>query len=73
MPSNPTGKWPRLQFTIFCKTCDKTIRFSINYGKSNIWSQSAPSKMAEWAEHDTHELEIKYEFFAGYDPTPKYL
>ena len=72
MPSQPTGKWPRLQFIVFCKTCNKTIKFSINYGQSNIWSETAASKMAAWSEHDTHDVEVQYEFFAGRNPKPKY-
>jgi hypothetical protein len=72
MPSKATGKWPRLQFIIHCKTCDKTIKFSINYGSNNIWSQTAAAKLAEWASHDGHEVEVNYEFFEGYDPTPRW-
>jgi len=72
MPSEPTGKWPRLQFMVFCKTCNKTIKFSINYGQNNIWSANAAPKMAEWSKHDAHDIEVQYEFFADRNPTPKY-
>ncbi len=72
MPSQPTGKWPRLQIVVVCKTCNTTIKFSINYGQSNIWSLNAAQKLALWAEHDQHDLDIQYEFFSGRDPTPKW-
>lgn len=72
MPSKATGKWPRLQFTVHCKTCDKTIKFSIYYGSSNIWSQTAAQKLAEWESHEGHEMEVSHEFFEGYDPTPRW-
>jgi hypothetical protein len=67
MPKPATGKWPRVQFMIHCHTCDVKIKLSIQYGASTIWSTSSASKLAEWAQHEGHDLEWRYEFYDGHD------
>lgn len=65
MPSEPTGKWPRVQFVFHCKTCDETIRFSIYYGLNEIWNHKDGRKLAAWVDHEGHDTVLTYEFFAG--------
>ncbi len=64
MPSEPTGKWPRVQFVFHCKSCDQTITFSIYYGAKEIWNHKDGSKLAAWVEHEGHDTTLTYEFFA---------
>jgi hypothetical protein len=67
MPKPATSKWPRVQFLIECHTCKTKFRFSIHYGESTIWSNSSAGKLAEWAQHEGHDVELHYEFYDGYD------
>ena len=67
MPKAPTGKWPRIQFSVICKTCKRKIKVSINYGESNVWNNTGAGRFAEWAQHEDHDLEVEYEFYDGYD------
>lgn len=63
-----TGKWPRVQMNIHCRTCDCRLRFSVYYGESTIWGTGG-SSMAEWAEHEEHDLDVQHEFYHGREMT----
>ena len=65
MPSQPTGKWPRVQFILICKTCDQKITLSIYYGEKEIWNHKDGGKLASWVDHEGHITELKYEFYDG--------
>jgi hypothetical protein len=36
MAKAATGKWPRVQLEITCRTCNDTFKFSIYYGRSTV-------------------------------------
>jgi hypothetical protein len=56
------GKWPRVQFVFYCKTCDVKITFSIHYGEHEIWNHKDAPKLASWQEHQGHDTQLSYEF-----------
>ncbi len=64
-PNPPTGKYPRVQFVFTCKTFDVTITFSIYYGENAIWNNKDAHKLHTWTEHEGHDTELTYPFFAG--------
>lgn len=59
------GKWSRVQFVFYCKTCDEKITLSIYYGEHEIWNHKDGGKLDAWQKHEGHESELKYEFFPG--------
>ena len=66
MAKSATGKWPRGQFAITCRTCDDKFKFSIYYGESNIWGNQSADQMARWAFHEGHDVQVVYEFYDGH-------
>ncbi len=65
MPNLPTGKWPRVQLVLTCKTCNEKITFSIYYGEKEIWNHKDAGKLARWVLHEGHDTELSYEFYGG--------
>lgn len=66
MAKAATGKWPRVQFEIHCRTCDDQFKFSIYYGQSTVWGHQCADKLARWAFHEGHDVDVIYEFYDGY-------
>lgn len=64
-PNPPTGKYPHVQFVFARKTCDVTITLSIYYGENAIWNNKDARKLHAWTEHEGHDTELSYTFFAG--------
>ncbi len=64
MAKPATGKWPRVQLNVYCRTCDVRVRFSVYYGESTIWGNSGRS-LAKWAQHEEHDVDVQYEFYHG--------
>jgi len=65
MPKAATSKWPRVQFVFICRSCDVKITLSIYYGGTQIWNNRDAAKLAQWVEHEGHDTELQYEFYAG--------
>lgn len=60
------SKWPSVQLIIHCHTCNQQFRITIHYGESAIWGGQVGSTFAEWASHDEHDVEVRYDFYHGY-------
>lgn len=67
MAKKATGKWPRVQFEITCHTCNDKFKFSIYYGQSTVWGNQCADKLARWAFHEGHDVDVIYEFYDGHN------
>ncbi len=65
MPKPATGNWPRIQLSVHCRTCDEQFKLSIYYGESSIWNNTSAYRLAQWARHEDHDVEIAYQFYDG--------